>query len=321
MAICVEGDTLDDVMRHAISELMETGAREAATPVRGSNIESIGARLQLNNPRARLSQTESRRREVSAIGELAWYLSGSNEAAQIAFWIPRYNLEAETDGRVHGGYGPRLFGQGPNDQFKRVIEQLRQSPGTRRAVVQIFDRSDTFGERKKDVPCTCTMQFLQRAGKLHMVVAMRSNDAVFGLPHDIFTFTMLQEIAANELGLELGEYVHLAASLHMYDKSRGLAESFLSEGWQSTAGAQMPAMPSGPQTLSLAQFITAESQVRAGVSYQSLDLPSEAYWADLIRLLALRVALRSRDGVGSETITLAMVNEELAEFARLLGAT
>lgn len=74
MPICVEADTLDDLMRRAIEQLLETGQRAADTPSRGPNIESLGARLQLTNPRARLSRTEARRRVVSAIGELAWYL-------------------------------------------------------------------------------------------------------------------------------------------------------------------------------------------------------------------------------------------------------
>jgi thymidylate synthase len=37
-----------------------------------------------------------------------------------------------------------------------------------------------------------------------MVTTMRSNDAYLGLPHDVFCFTMLQEIIARSLGREIG---------------------------------------------------------------------------------------------------------------------
>ena len=47
---------------------------------------------------------------------------------------------------------------------------------TRQAVIQIFDAADVRA-RRVDVPCTCTVQFLPRAGKLHVVTSMRSNDA------------------------------------------------------------------------------------------------------------------------------------------------
>ncbi len=55
-----------------------------------------------------------------------------------------------------------------------------------------------------------------RGSNLHMSVTMRSNDAYMGLPHDVFCFTMLQEMVAKTLGLELGEYYHYVGSMHLY---------------------------------------------------------------------------------------------------------
>ena len=52
-----------------------------------------------------------------------------------------------------------------------------------------------------DLPCTRTIQFLLRSGHVDAVVYMRSNDAIWGLPYDIFLFTMLQEMLAVELAL------------------------------------------------------------------------------------------------------------------------
>lgn len=315
VAICVEADTLDDLMRQAVAQLLASGDRPDVSQTRGENVEALGARLQLNNPRARLSRTESRRKVPTAVAELAWYLSGSDSAAAIQPWIHKYSDEAEPDGRVHGAYGPRLFGADVNAQFDRVVEMLRRAPGTRRAVIAIFDRHDNYGDRKKDVPCTCTLQFLCRNNCLHMVTSMRSNDAVLGLPHDVFTFTMLQEVAARELDLELGVYIHQAASFHVYDANLATAESFLAEGWQGTT--EMPGMPEGSQRTSLGELVTAEQQLRDGVAFESLDMPGEPYWADLVRVLAWELARKNHQTAAMASIAETLTNDELREFALL----
>ena len=45
---------------------------------------------------------------------------------------------------------------------------------------------------------------------------MRSNDIVFGLPYNFLQFTFLQEIIAGWLNVDVGEYMHISDSLHMY---------------------------------------------------------------------------------------------------------
>ena len=60
------------------------------------------------------------------------------------------------------------------------------------------------------------MQFIVRCEELHLFVCMRSNDAFMGLPHDVFAFTMLQELVARLIGCELGHYHHFVSSLHLY---------------------------------------------------------------------------------------------------------
>jgi thymidylate synthase len=51
------------------------------------------------------------------------------------------------------------------------------------------------------------MQFIVRREELHLFVCMRSNDAFMGLPHDVFAFTMLQELVARLIGCELGNII------------------------------------------------------------------------------------------------------------------
>jgi thymidylate synthase len=280
MATCLIEDSLDDLLRAAIEAVLESG--EAVLPTKGPNRELRGVTLQLTNPRARLSRSESRGKVFSALGELLWYLSGSNATDQIAYYIPKYSAYDE-DGVVFGGYGARLRG-GRNDQMATVIELLRERPATRQAVIQLFD-GDDLAKPHKDVPCTCTLQFLSRGQHLDLVVYMRSNDVFLGLPHDVFCFTMIQELVARSVGIDVGQYIHMAGSFHLYDNKAEDAQGFLAEGFYATKA--MPPMPGVDPMPAVAEILALEAQLRSGADPISVALPSNQYWADLARLLAI----------------------------------
>ena len=78
-------------------------------------------------------------------------------------------------------------------------------------MIQLFNAEDISSEHK-EVPCTTTMQFFQRDGRLHMAATLRSNDAYKGVPHDVFCFTMLQEMIACQLGVELGDTTSMSVA-------------------------------------------------------------------------------------------------------------
>lgn len=276
-ATCLTEDSLDDLLHAAIEAVLATG--EHVAPTKGPNRELRGVTLQLTNPRARLSRSESRGRVVSALGELLWYLSGSNATDHITHYISRYS-EFDEGGFVFGGYGPRL--RGGTDQLATVIDLLRQRPTTRRAVIQLFDGDDLL-EHHEDVPCTCTLQFLNRGAGLDLVVYMRSNDVFIGLPHDVFCFTMIHELVARSIGSHLGQYLHVVGSLHLYDNKADDARHFLDEGYFDTK--EMPPMPDSDPMEGVREVLKAEAQLRAGVDPLAVPMPSEPYWADLVRLL------------------------------------
>jgi len=56
-----------------------------------------------------------------------------------------------------------------------------------------------------------------RAGRLEWLQVMRSNDLYLGTPHNFVQFTTLQEVLAGWLGIEPGNYVQIADSLHVYE--------------------------------------------------------------------------------------------------------
>lgn len=283
----IVADSLDDLLSRVFGQLLSSKSRVRAT--RGETIERIGVLLRLKNPRARLSRTESRGKVFSALGELLWYLSGSNEMEHIAYYLKKYREEAEDDGTVWGAYGPRLLKlHNEHNQMQNVCDLLKINRTSRRAVVQLFDGNDIANPqllecRKKEIPCTCTLQFLVRKGRLHMFTSMRSNDAYFGLQHDIFSFTMMQELVARSVGVELGTYHHFVGSLHMYERDFQAAKRFLDEGWQ--ANLPMPPMPNGDQWGNVEKLITVEKRIRLSdkIKLDRTELP--AYWEDLARLL------------------------------------
>lgn len=281
MPVIVSEDTIDDLLHGVLSLALESGERIA--PTKGAALDLTAVTVELRNPLARVSRSATRGVLFSPLGELCWYLSGSNEIRGIAPYIALYK-KLDEGGRAYGGYGPRLFGpKGTPGQLHAIIGALRKNPASRKAVVQIFDWTD-LTDPHLDVPCTCTLQFLIRGGRLVLVTYMRSNDAFKGLPHDIFSFTMLQELAARSLGMPIGPYVHIAGSLHLYETDVDKARTFLSEGWQATA-FPMPPMPDGDPWPMVGALLEADADLRDGAEPLSLTLPDDPYWADLIRVL------------------------------------
>lgn len=280
----VEASTLDDLMRPVLASLVEGPFSLVAT--RGTTSESLGCRLHLTNPLARLSRTEIKGTLFSAVGELLWYLAQRNDLAMISYYLKYYRQQGPPQQVVDGGYGPRLFNfRGQYDQVTTIIDLLRRKPTTRQAVIQLFDAEDVASVQA-DVPCTCTLQFLLRDQHLHLVVNMRSNDAYLGLPHDVFTFTMLQEIVARSLDVALGSYYHFVGSLHLYDTKIGKARQYLAEGIQPTTLA-MPPMPNGDPWPAVRQVVASEDRIRHGADLDPTDLGLDSYWLDLLKLLRL----------------------------------
>lgn len=288
-------ESIDDLMNESLAALFDHG--EHIEPSRGPARELRGMRLELTNPRVRLSRSHARGKPFSCLGELAWYLAGSADAAFIEFYVKKYRDEAEADGSVHAAYGTRLFAE--QRRMMTAIDILSSKRDSRRAVVPLLDAADLV-RSTRHVPCTSTLQFFLRGGEVDLVVSMRSNDAYLGLPHDVFAFTMLQEMVARSVSAELGTYIHVAGSLHLYDEHEEAARRFLSEGF--TVPKPMPSMPTGDPWPAAAKFVEAEKTIRFGgqVDFAVIESP---YWADLVRLLAL-FALTKNPGNQTEIARL-----------------
>lgn len=167
-----------------------------------------------------------------AVGELAWYLSGSNKVKGISRFAKKW-AEISDDGETNNSaYGWRIFDKFGFNQWEHIKDLLRKDPASRQAVIHIKDADN---HPTKDVPCTVYLQFFIRDGKLNMSTHMRSNDIWMGVPYDMFSFCFLQILLAMELGVEIGQYTHYAGSLHIYARDYEAAKKNIAELPQAPA--------------------------------------------------------------------------------------
>ena len=288
-----EEQSIDDLLINVYKHILDHGI--VNEPKKGKNYEVQGCELVLTNPIARVSRSESRGLIFSCLGEFFWYLSGSNDIEPIQYYLPRYKKYCETNGTVYGGYGKRLFNMhGRYNQVERVISQLNARPSTRQAVIQLFDSSDLSADYK-DIPCTLNLQFTIREGKLNMFTMMRSNDAFMGLPHDVFVFTMLQELIATELNCQLGHYHHYVVSLHLYEENLKQVEDFIEEGFMLEESIMQP-MPQNSFSIVRGKILNYEQVIRNGeLKHVDDTVGLPAYWSDILKLLLFFNQIKSKE--------------------------
>jgi len=64
----------------------------------------------------------------------------------------------------------------------------------------------------QDILCNVLSMLKIRDGRLEWTQVMRSNDLFRGVPYNFVQFTVLQEVIAGWLGLEVGAYDHVSDS-------------------------------------------------------------------------------------------------------------
>lgn len=251
--------------------------------------EVLDASLCLTRPRARLVHLPPARvlNPAFAVAETVWIISGTD-----APWIFDYNerlRQYADDGVLRGAYGPRMRRWGGYvDQLQRVLTTLMEDPDSRRAVVQLYDPiRDADGHR--DVPCTLGYRFHIRDGRLHMSTTMRGQDVWIGLPYDLFSATVLHELMAGWLGVELGEYHHHVDSLHIYERDLGNAEALPATMPVDVEMAPLSVPWRGFDDL-LAEVVSGEPIRHAGWLAMAATMRSYRLWKSGDTTAALRTA-------------------------------
>ncbi|MBI2240147.1 MAG: thymidylate synthase [Magnetospirillum gryphiswaldense] len=225
-----QGDTADEIWRQAAAALTgEVGYLRQDSRL-GATRELLHSTFHLHNPRQRW--VLSRRPVLNpafAIAEVVWILQGRNDAAFLNFWNPLLPKFAGEGTVYDGAYGHRLRVNLGLDQIERAYKVLVANPSSRQTVLQIWDgRTDMPNEdgsaRSADIPCNVVAMPKVREGRLEWLQVMRSNDLYLGTPHNFIQFTTLQEVMAGWLGLEVGSYVQLSDSLHLYEHDMAKVE-------------------------------------------------------------------------------------------------
>jgi thymidylate synthase len=253
-----EFETFDEAYPKLIKALLEEGEEVSPRGLLTKEISPVG--ITINNPRKHAITHPVRKLNYGfMVAELLWMLRGKNEVTSIAHYNKQW-LNFSDDGlTLNGAYGQRIFNwdSGMRDvefkhedddgltagvvpqtvtinQFEAAYQQLKKDPDTRQATIVLFDPYKDYRETK-DKPCTNLMRFTIRKGKLNMTVFMRSNDVWLGTVYDVYNFTMMQEIMAGMLGIEVGKYTHIVDSLHLYAEHFEIAKEIIKNPYINTS--------------------------------------------------------------------------------------
>lgn len=203
--------------KRLIEWLLANGRK--SKPRETATIEVMNAHLVLRDPQNRIIFDEGRKMNiVFAIADFVHIFMGREDVDFLNWIVPAIDgfIDHRTKGKLGGAYGPRIVYGETDGQIKDVINRLIKDPSSRQAVISIYHGPTDFQALPHLVPCTLSLQFMIRDGKLHLIANMRSNDITWGLTYDVFNFTMIQEFIAVQLGIPLGNYYHNAGSLHLY---------------------------------------------------------------------------------------------------------
>lgn len=108
--------------------------------------------------------------------------------------------------------------------LRRIIEELKDNPDTRQAVLMIHWPNDTaFIGGKRRVPCTMYYNFLIRKNgrgedQLNIVYHQRSSDFITHFGNDVWLAWKLMEFVAQDIGVQPGYLYHTIDSIHTYKK-------------------------------------------------------------------------------------------------------
>ncbi|XBG90117.1 thymidylate synthase [Enterococcus cecorum] len=100
------------------------------------------------------------------------------------------------------------------DQISDVIEQIKNTPDSRRLIVSAWNPEDIPSMALP--PCHTLFQFYVADGKLSCQLYQRSGDIFLGVPFNIASYALLTHLIAHQTGLQVGEFIHTLGDAHLY---------------------------------------------------------------------------------------------------------
>ena len=156
----------------------------------------------------------------SIIHELLWFLRGDSNIEYLKEnGVSIWDEWADENGELGPVYGvqwrswPTPDG-GSIDQIQQVIDQIKNTPDSRRIIVSAWNVS--FVNQMALPPCHALFQFYVADGKLSCQLYQRSADIFLGVPFNIASYALLTMMMAQVCGLEPGEFIHTLGDAHLY---------------------------------------------------------------------------------------------------------
>ncbi len=166
----------------------------------------------------------------SAIDELLWiWQKKSNNVNDLNSHI--WDQWADENGSIGKAYGYQMgvkhvYSDGEFDQVDRILHDLKYNKASRRIISNIYVHSDL-----KDMnlyPCAYSMTFNVTGNKLNAILNQRSQDMLAANNWNVCQYAALTHMFAMVSGLEVGEFVHVIADAHIYDRHLPIIEEIIS---------------------------------------------------------------------------------------------
>ncbi|WP_460799439.1 thymidylate synthase [Microbacterium sp. GXF0217] len=206
----------EDLLR----EVLETGTHKDDRTGTGT-VSVFGRQLRFDLSEGFPLITTKRVHFKSIAYELLWFLRGDSNVRWLQDnGVTIWDEWADASGDLGPVYGvqwrswPTPDG-GHIDQLADVIEQIRQSPDSRRLIVSAWNPADIPDMAL--APCHALFQFYVADGRLSCQLYQRSADLFLGVPFNIASYALLTQMIAHQVGLVPGDFVWTGGDCHIYD--------------------------------------------------------------------------------------------------------
>jgi len=204
-----------DLMRH----VLENGTRKEDRTGTGT-LSVFGYQMRFDLSEGFPLVTTKKVHLRSIIHELLWFLKGETNIRYLKEnGVSIWDEWADENGDLGPVYGaqwrswPTPLG-GSIDQITQLVEQIRNSPDSRRLLVSAWNPAEV--ERMALPPCHCLFQFYVAEGRLSCQLYQRSADIFLGVPFNIASYALLTLMIAQVTGLQPGEFIHTFGDAHLY---------------------------------------------------------------------------------------------------------
>lgn len=152
----------------------------------------------------------------AVVHELLWFLSGSTNIGYLHdHGVRIWDEWADEHGDLGPIYGSQWRHFGDVDQIAETLQLLKVEPDTRRAVISAWNPPEIHEMALP--PCHCLFQFYVHDGALSCQLYQRSADVFLGVPFNIASYSLLTHMFADQLGLDVGEFVWTGGDVHLYE--------------------------------------------------------------------------------------------------------